>query len=194
MFHPTGGGETITYADLRDDVTAWLVVHVGTMFFIPLMSMAVYLLVRGIDSTAAKISRIGAILFGVFYGAFEVLVGIGTGILVDDVNGLAAAERATGAAVVNEFTDNILIRGFGILPSIGSIALVIALIAAGLALHRYAAAPLAVPVLLGLSGFLITAHPPPYGPIGLALFIAAVLVYARSQAAGRASAPLAQPG
>ena len=39
-------------------------------------------------------SRIGAVLFAVFYGAFEVLVGIGTGILVNDVNGLAAGERA----------------------------------------------------------------------------------------------------
>ena len=46
------------------------------------------------------------------------------------------------------------------------------MIAAGLALHRHAGAPVSVPVLLGISGLLITVHPPPYGPTGLALFIA----------------------
>jgi hypothetical protein len=37
-----------------------------------------------------------------------------------------------------------------------------------------------VPVLLVLAGFLITAHPPPFGPAGLVLFIAAVLLVLRS--------------
>jgi hypothetical protein len=194
MFHPGGEGEAITYAELRDDVTAWLVVHVGTMLFIPLMSVAVILLVRGIDGTAATVARVGAVLFAVFYGAFEVMVGIGTGILVNDINGMAAGDRAVAAPLVNEFTDNVLIRGFGVLPIIGSIALVVAMIGAGIALHRHAAAPVAVPVLLGLSGVLITAHPPPFGPAGLVLFVAAVLIYARSQPAPAVRAPLAQPG
>jgi hypothetical protein len=78
--------------------------------------------------------------------------------------------------------------------NIGSLALITAMIAAGVALRRHAGAPLSVPVLLGLSGFLITAHPPPYGPIGLALFIAAVLLFTRSQAAGPAPARVTQPG
>jgi hypothetical protein len=44
-------------------------------------------------------------------------------------------------------------------------------------------------VLLGISGFLITAHPPPFGPTGLALFIAAMLLYARSQASTPSAVP-----
>jgi hypothetical protein len=193
LFHPTGEGEAISYADVQDQVTAWLVVHIGMMIFIPLMAVAVYLLVRGIEGTAARVSRIALVPFVVFYSAFEVLVGIGTGILVHDVNGLAASEKAAGASLVNEFTDNVLIRGFGVFPSIGSVAFIVASIAAGIAIRRHAAAPVAVPVLLGLSGFLITAHPPPYGPTGLALFIAAVLLFARSGGAARAPAPLTQP-
>jgi hypothetical protein len=182
LFHPTGEGETVTYAEVQDEVTAWLVVHLGMMLFIPLMAVAVYLLLRGIEGTAALVSRIAVVPFVVFYGAYEVLLGIGTGVLVDDVNGFAASERAAGAALVNEFTDNVLIRGFSVLSSIGSVAFITAMIAAGVALRRQAGAPLSVPVLLGLSGFLITAHPPPYGPTGLALFIAAALLFARSQA------------
>jgi hypothetical protein len=194
LFHPTGEGEAITYADVQDEVTRWLVVHLGMLVFIPLMAGAVYLLVRGIESTAARVCRIALVLFVVFYGAWEALVGIGTGILVDDINGLAASEKAVAAPLVEEFNDNILIRAFGVLGSIGSVAFIIAAIAAGVALHRQARAPLAVAVLLGLSGFLITAHPPPYGPVGLVLFIAAVLLFMRSQTAAQAPARLTQPG
>jgi hypothetical protein len=193
LFHPTGGGEAVTYADVQDQVTAWLVVHIGMMVFIPLMAVAVYLLLRDIEGTAARISRIALVPFVVVYGAYEVLLGIGAGILVQDVNGLAGSEKAAGAALVNEFTDNVLIRGFSVLSSIGALAFITAMIAAGVALRREAAAPLAVPVLLGLSGFLITAHPPPFGPTGLVLFIAAVLLVVRSQAPARAPAPRTQP-
>jgi hypothetical protein len=195
LFHPTGEGETITYAELQDDVTRWFVVHLGMVVFIPLMAGVVYLLVRGFQSAAARVCRIALAFFVVFYGAFEVLMGIGTGILVTDINGLAASDKAAAAPLVEDFTDNILIRGgLGVFTSIGSVAFITAAIAAGVALRREAGAPLAVTLLLGLSGFLITAHPPPYGPAGLVLFIAAVLLYLRSQAPGRAPARVTQPG
>jgi hypothetical protein len=195
LFHPTGEGEAITYADVWDEVTRWLIVHIGMVVFIPLMAGAVYLLVRGIESTAARVCRIALVFFVVFYGAFEVLVGVGTGILVDDINGLAAGDRAAAAPLVEQFNDNVLIRGpVGVFTSIGSVAFITAAIAAGVALRREAGAPLAVGVLLGLSGFLITAHPPPYGPAGLVLFMAAVLVFVRSQEVRRAPARVTQPG
>ena len=180
MFHPTGEGESITYADLQDKLTAWFAVHIGMILFIPLMAIAVYLLLRGVPGTAARVSRIALAVFVLFYGVWEALVGIGSGILVNDINALAESERAAAAGLVESYNDNILIRAFGIFGSIGSTAFIIAMIAAGVALRRHAGAPLAVPVLLGLAGFLITAHPPPFGPTGLGLFILAVLLYARS--------------
>ena len=163
------------------------------MLFIPLMAVASTYSCADIEGTAARVSRIALVPFVVFYGAYEVLLGIGAGILVQDVNGLAGSEKAAGAALVNEFTDNVLIRGFSVLSSLGALAFITAMIAAGVALRREAAAPLAVPILLGLSGFLITAHPPPFGPTGLVLFIAAVLLFVRSQAPARAPAPRTQP-
>jgi hypothetical protein len=71
--------------------------------------------------------------------------------------------------------------------------LITAAIAAGVALRRHAGAPVSVAALLGVSGFLITAHPPPFGPIGLALFVLAVLLFWRSQAEGRTSHLKARP-
>jgi hypothetical protein len=192
LFHPGGEGEEL-YSDLQDQVTRMLVVHIGMLLFIPLMAVVVYVLLRGIEGTAALVSRVALAVYVVFYGAWEALYGIGLGILGDAVNGLPEAERATGAAVIQDYGEHVLIRGFGVLVSIGSVAFIIATIAAGIALRRYAGAPLAVPILLGLSGFLITAHPPPFGPAGLALFIVAVLVFARSQSSTRAPAPVGQP-
>ena len=193
VFHPTGEGDDL-YVALQDEVTPWMVVHIGMMIFIPLMAAVVFLLVRGIEGVAARVCRIALVPFVVFYSAWEVLMGIGTGVLVHNVNELAEAERATGAVLVNEFTDNILIRDLGVFGSIGSVALITAVIAAGVALRRQSGVPLAVPILLGLSGFLITAHPFPFGPTGLALFIVAVLLYARSQPGERVARPVPAPG
>lgn len=192
LFHPTGDDEDI-YAGLHDVVDRWLVVHVGMMVLIPLFAAAIYLLVRGIDNTAARVCRIALAPFVVFYTAWEVLLGIGTGVLVQDVNGLPADERGTGSDLVNEFTDNILLRDYGVFSIIGGLSLITATIAAGIALRRQAGVPIAVPILLGLSGFLIVPHPPPIGPLGLVLFIAAVLLYARSQPAKQSHTPMQQP-
>lgn len=193
LFHPSGEGEDL-YADLQDQVTRMLVVHIGMLLFIPLMAVVVYVLLRGVEGTAARVSRIALAPYVVFYGAWEAMYGIGLGILGDVVNGLPEAERATGAAVIQDYGENVLLRGFGVLVSIGSVAFITAAIAAGVALRRQAGAPIAVPVLLGLSGFLITAHPPPYGPIGLALFVAAVLLFARGQSRTQAPAVVGKSG
>jgi len=192
LFHPGGEGKEI-YLDLRDQVTRMLVVHVGMMIFIPLMAVVVYVLLRGVEGTAARVSRIALVPYVIFYGAWEALYGIGLGILGHEVNALPETERAVGAALIQDFADNVLIRGFGVFVTIGSLAFIVAAIAAGIALRRNAGASISVAILLGLSGFLITAHPPPFGPIGLGLFIAAVLLFVRSQAETRTAAPIERP-
>jgi hypothetical protein len=164
------------------------------MIFIPLMAVVVFLLLRGVEGTAASVSRIALVPFVVFYSAWETLQGIANAILVDEVNGLPKAERATGAELVQDFAESPLVRDLGVFSSVGGLGLITAAIAAGIALRRNAGAPLSVAVLLGLSGFLISAHPPPYGPVGLVLFIAAVVLFVRSQSAAQAPAPLGQPG
>src|SRR5918994_1835235 len=188
LFHPGGGeGTEITYMDLQDKVTAWLVVHIGMMLFIPLMAAVVYLLLRGVEGTAARISRIALVPFVIFYSAWEVSQGIGVGILVNELKGLPQAEQALREDLVQDFAEHTLIGPFGVFGSIGSMGLIVAMIAAGVALYRHADAPVAVPVLLAISGLLITVHPPPYGPTGLGLFIVAVLLFVRSQSQARAT-------
>jgi hypothetical protein len=191
LFHPGGDGKEL-YLDLEGNVTAWMVVHLGMLVFIPLMAGAIFLLLRGVEGTAAQVGRIALVPFVVFYSAFETLQGIGNGVLVSEVNGLPESERATGAALVQDFGENILLRDFGVFSNLGSLGLIVALIATGMALHRHAGAPQSVAVLLGVSGFLITAHPPPFGPIGLVLFIVAVVLFLRSESRTPAPAAVAR--
>jgi hypothetical protein len=193
LFHPGGERETV-YRNLQDEVTRMLAVHIGMLLFIPLMAVVVFLLLRGVEGTAARVSRIALVPFVVFYGAWEALQGIATAVLVNEVNGLPEIEQGAKAELVQDFAEHPLVRDLGVLAIPGTLGLIVALIAAGIALHRYAGAPQSVAVLLGLSGFLITAHPPPFGPTGLALFIAAVLLFVRSQSPAPAPAPVGQPG
>jgi hypothetical protein len=185
LFHPSGEGDTI-YQDIQDKVTTWMVVHVGMMIFIPLMAVLVFVLLRGLESTAAQVSRVAAVVYAVFYGTYETLQGIGNGALVEQVNDLPPSQRTTGSELVQDYAENIFVRDFGVLSSSGGLAFFVTMLAAAAALRREAAAPTAVLVLLGFAGILVTAHPPPFGPTGLALFIAAVLLFQRSKAMGPA--------
>ncbi len=75
-------------------MTAWPVVHMGMMLFIPLMAVVVYLLLRGVDGAAARVSRIALVPFVVCYSAFETLQGIANGVLASEVNGLRGAQTS----------------------------------------------------------------------------------------------------
>jgi hypothetical protein len=173
LFHPLGSGEM--YDEPRDEVTRWQIVHVGTLFFIGLMGLAVYVLVRDLPGTAARVSRWAAAVFVLFYGAWEAVAGLAVGALVQYTNGLPTAERSTGS--------NAIVGDFGLLGSVGALAWITAVIAAAIAVRR-AGAPLSAAVLLGLSA-IVANHPPPTGPIGLASFAGAVVLIARAQPARR---------
>jgi hypothetical protein len=179
LFHPSGDGTDI-YGDVKDNVTEMLVVHVGMMFFIPLFAVVIWLLLRGIESTAATVARIALVPFVVLYGTWEALQGIANGVLGDKVNGLPAADQEVGANLIQEFAESPLVRDFGVLSIPGSIALVVATVALGIA-FRNVGAPRATPWLFGIAGWLTTAHPPPFGPIGLTLFAITVVYVMRAR-------------
>ena len=181
LLHPTGDGEDL-YPVVSDEVTAWLIVHVGTLLFVPLIAAAVYLLLRGVEGTAAQVSRVALGSFVLLYVTFEVLIGIGVGLFTDEVNGLPAAEQQAGANAIEKFADNGVVAVF---EMVGTGSLLVALTAAGIALWRRADAPLAVPVLLVLAAVPIAWHVTPFGQVGLALFIAAVLLVVRARTVPR---------
>jgi hypothetical protein len=179
LFHPGGEGDAI-YAEIQDETTEMLVVHIGMLIFLPLFAIVIYLLLRGIETTAAIVARWALIPFVVFYAALESLQGIANGILVDQANGLPEADRGVAAQLIQDFAESPLARDFGVFAIIGSVALLTATIATGLAL-RDAGAPAWAPAVFGIAGLLISGHPPPFGPIGLLLFVAGVIGLMRSR-------------
>jgi hypothetical protein len=194
LFHPTGDGNEY-YPIISDSVTPWLVVHLGTMLFIPLLAAAMFVLLHGIEGRAATVSRIALVVFAIVYAAFEVTVGIGSGIIANAVNELPAGERAAGADLLTAYNESTVVT---VLSTIGSVAWLVAVAAAGLALYRRAntATSVAVVILFVISAPAIAIHVTPFGPVGLALFIVALALVMRTSASPAApKAPmLGQPG
>ena len=189
LFHPTGDEY---YPAISDSVTRWLVVHLGTMLFIPLLAAAMFVLLRGIDGTAARVSRVALVVFAIVYAAFEVTVGVGSGIIASAVNDLPAGERAPGAELLTSYNESGVIT---VLSTIGSIAWLVAVAAAGVALYRRAntARSVAVVILFVISAPGIAIHVTPFGPVGLVLFIVALILVMRA-AVAPAAPMIAGPG
>jgi hypothetical protein len=101
-------------------------------------------------------------------------------VLVDQAKSLPAAEQATAANLIQDFAESPLVRDAGVLVAPASVALVVAMVALGIALRETGAFRWS-PVVFGFAGVLISAHPPPYGPGGLVLFAAAVIYVMRAQ-------------
>jgi hypothetical protein len=173
-FHPPGGEHGV-YEGIRDDVGAWIFVHTGFLLFMPLMAFAVFLFLRGLQSRPATVSRVALVVFLVFYTAYEVTVGLGTGVLADYANDLPAPEEAVVADAIQHYNeDNVLGDPISVSLALGLLGWMVAMIAAAVAFRR-SGAGWTLTVLVGLSA-LFAIHPPPVGPAALVCFAAAAVL------------------
>jgi lysylphosphatidylglycerol synthetase-like protein (DUF2156 family) len=180
-WHPPGGDEV--FADVRHDVDAWLTVHTAFLLFTPFLGLAAFLLLRGLENRAATVSRVALVFFLVFYTAYEVTVGVGTGILVDYANGLPAAEQAVVADAIQDYNGNAILADadpVSVSLVLGFLGWVVAMLAAAVAIRRAGAGWPATLLLAGAALFAL--HPPPIGPIGLACFAGAAVLIERWRA------------
>jgi hypothetical protein len=177
-WHPPGGTEI--YADVKDDVDDWIFVHTSMLLFMPLLGIAAFMLLRGVEGRAAALSRIALVFFLVFYTAYEVTVGLGTGVLVDYANGLPPAERAAVADAIQHYNGNAILADPSISLVVGFLGWVVAMLAAAVAFRR-AGAGWPVTILVGFAA-LFAIHPPPVGPVGLVCFAAAAALIEHARA------------
>jgi hypothetical protein len=178
FLHPAGGENV--YADVKEVVGAWLFVHAVFLFFVPLLGIAAYLLLAGIDSVAATVSRASLVFFLVFYTAYEVTVGVDTAILVDYANGRSPEEQTVLADAIQDLNRNAIVSDPSVALVLGALGWIVAMVAAAVALRRDGIGWVAV-VLVGLAA-LFAIHPPPVGPIGLVCFAAGALLVERARA------------
>jgi hypothetical protein len=192
-FHPDVPPDDV-YGGLRDEVTTYIIVHVGTLIFIALIGVVLYMLVRDLPGTAARVSRVAIIPFVVAYAAWETVIGLAIGALVQHANDAAASDRPAISDAIQSLGDNAIVGEMGALSIVGGLSWAVAVIAAVVA-FRGAGAPVSALVLLGLS-VPVVSHPPPIGPIALTCFAGAVALLARGEwvAAAQPMAPPAAPG
>jgi hypothetical protein len=74
LFHPNPGGDS-PYEGITDDVDRWLVVHVGQLILTPFLFLAVWRLLDGLSSAAARISRAALVVWTVFFTAYDSIQG-----------------------------------------------------------------------------------------------------------------------
>ena len=176
-WHPAGGENV--YEGVRNDVDAWLTVHTVFLLATPLLGIAAFVLLHGISSRAATVSRIALVFVLVFYTAYESNVGIGTGILVDYANGLPAAEQAVVADAIQDYNRNWIITDPSLSLLAGGLGWIVAMIAAAVA-FRQVGASWGLTLLIGFAA-VFAVHPPPVGPIGLVCFAAAFVLVERAR-------------
>lgn len=83
LWHPPDPNHAM---DLTGLVGRWLSVHVGLLIALPLLALVIRRILRGLDSPTAKLARFLVVPAAVMYAAFDSLLGIGTGVLVDETN------------------------------------------------------------------------------------------------------------
>lgn len=171
MFHPIGAGDF--YGAVAADSTRWLAVHIGSALLFPLMAAAVWLQIRDASGRAAAVSRISLLVFAVFYGVWEALMGIASGIVAHEGAAMSAGAREGIAGAVNAISTHPIVGELGVFNSIGSLGWVVAIATAVVALHGVGVRQPTL-ILLGVGAMLVM-HVPPFGPFALVCLSAAGL-------------------
>lgn len=123
LFHPNPDPGDV-YGSLHHEVGRWLAVHLGTLVFIGLLGAAVFVLLHDRTGPAARVSRVGAGVFVLFYGAGEAILGVAVGVLIRH------GDRAGAQLLWDDFvTDQLVV-------TVGAVGWVVAALAAAVALRQ----------------------------------------------------------
>jgi hypothetical protein len=167
IFHPerpTNAGEAVQ----QGPWFMWF--HFIQVPLIGLIALAVYLLTEGLQGRAVMVSRWAIGVFAVFFSAYDAAAGIGTGYALRNARGLSASAQQ---AIYEAVKDMPVVSLIFVLSVVGSLAWVVALVCAAMALRR-AGASLGPVILLILAGvFLLGGHPYPAGTLAFGCFFVA---------------------
>lgn len=140
VIHPDGSGGLNTLLPVAE---TWLFVHVAMLPLLGLWGVSFYVLLDGYTGPVATVGRIGVAIYMTFYLPFEAIAGITTGLLSHEAHGLPPAQQEGIATAI----DTLLVPSL-VLGIIGTLGVLIAVVAIGILLRR-SGAPLAPLLLLG---------------------------------------------
>jgi hypothetical protein len=178
LVHPSGEGDI--YAELQDQVGRWLFVHVAQVVLAPFLAFTVWMLLRGIASLAATISRVALVFWLVFFSTYDALAGIATGVLVRQANSVSGEERASFADAADFSFDSHISGNVSWFGTVAAVAWVIVALAAAVALRR-AGADWLTTVAAALSA-LFAFHAGYAAMVGLIALLVAAFLWERTRA------------
>lgn len=196
LFHPLPEAAEMEMTELPRGLTLYemmapiadgfLMVHLLFPIALALLGLSVILLLNGVHGVTATISRVSAFVFTLSYIVYETIIGTVTGLLIRDAAALSPAEQAAiGDVIYRNYADPVL----GDLPSVVSLTAwmswFLAVTLAAIALRR-SGRPLGACILLGLS-FIFISHASMLGPLGMILFLLAVIGIERAAVLARTS-------
>ncbi len=148
----------------------WIILHILLIPFFALMGYSLFLLLQGIQSLAATISRAATVVFVAFEVGYDTAVGLNSGILVYNATTLPVAQQNVIQQALHQLYINPAIAfSFYVLFLAG----IVAICSATWALYRVGVPRLPLCVFLGtlISTY---SHALPFGPLGTACFLIAV--------------------
>jgi hypothetical protein len=180
LLHPTSNPE------LGDETGFFIGLHVVQLFLIGGLAYALWLLVEGLDSRAARFARALILPFVIVYTALDSVLGIAWGIVAEKANELPVADQPAAGRLIDALLEPeplgyVLYFGAGLLWLAVALTVVIAL-------STRAPRPALILMAIGAVVFAL-GHARPVGPIGMALFLCGLVwleLRPRRQGAGRA--------
>jgi hypothetical protein len=97
----------------------WLYLHIANLAIFPLLGLSAYLIVKDVGGRAAAWSRVAILIYVPLYAAFDALVGIGTGVQVQNASGLSAESRAAAEAMIDAYWESGVLFAIAAAGSIG---------------------------------------------------------------------------
>lgn len=167
---PSAGGEfqkIMRHADL------WITIHIVQIAIICLLAGTVLVLARGLRSRTATMVRAAVVPFAAFYSAFDAAAGLSNGLLARYAQQHPAQAGAItdGSSALNALEE----PAIAIVYAIGVACWLLA--AGGVAFALRGHVPTAAVVLLGAGAVVFAIdHAAPFGPAGMALFLAGSIV------------------
>jgi hypothetical protein len=153
------------------DASTWFVwFHVIQLVLTGLVALSVLLLAADYGRASAWTTRLGIGVFLLFFGSYDVLAGIGTGLAMRTARGLSVEEQAGVFSVVEDWP---AVSPVFVLSIVGTLGWVIAVGALALALRRLGASRPEWIALALAAVFLLGGHPFPSGTLAFgSLFVA----------------------
>jgi hypothetical protein len=131
IFHPTFSGDV--FDGIGAHLDWWIILHILQLPLFCLLALSVYLLLDNVQGRWAVLAKVALGVFVAFYPAFDAILGIGGGILVNYGQGTMGIQYdMTSAIVEGYFTSNLAL----FVGALGGLAWALAILLAVVALAR----------------------------------------------------------